>query len=244
MALIKCPECDNEFSDTVNKCPKCGFKISKNKKTKIKILIIIIAIIIITVLSIFLVKPYIMYLRGIELINKQKYEEAINILGELGDYKNANDKAQEAKRKYNEENPATLSGLITYKYNNFVGNRGDTGAIVVAVNTDIHEPEKYEYNKEIQGENGKYIATVDGKGNYKMTDLPSGNYAIFIVSRNCTGESFKNTEQLLQEFKDVELAEIKTKTILGLGKSICFENIYLKPNETKELSYDFGINLF
>ena len=29
MALINCPECDKEISDTIKKCPHCGFKIKK-----------------------------------------------------------------------------------------------------------------------------------------------------------------------------------------------------------------------
>lgn len=30
MALIKCPECKKEFSDTVKKCPHCGYKNRNN----------------------------------------------------------------------------------------------------------------------------------------------------------------------------------------------------------------------
>lgn len=37
MALINCPECGNEVSDTAEKCPKCGYKIKKNQQVnKIK----------------------------------------------------------------------------------------------------------------------------------------------------------------------------------------------------------------
>ena len=35
MALIKCPECGKEISDTVKKCPHCGFVNKKLKKDKI-----------------------------------------------------------------------------------------------------------------------------------------------------------------------------------------------------------------
>ncbi len=31
MALIKCPECKKEISDTVKKCPHCGFNLKKDK---------------------------------------------------------------------------------------------------------------------------------------------------------------------------------------------------------------------
>lgn len=30
MALIKCPECKKEFSNTINKCPHCGYKIKSS----------------------------------------------------------------------------------------------------------------------------------------------------------------------------------------------------------------------
>lgn len=55
MALIKCPECQNEISDTVSSCPQCGYKIKgsidvENIKNKIienkKILLIVLGIIV------------------------------------------------------------------------------------------------------------------------------------------------------------------------------------------------------
>ena len=35
MALIKCKECEKEYSDTLDVCPHCGIK-EKRKKRKIK----------------------------------------------------------------------------------------------------------------------------------------------------------------------------------------------------------------
>ena len=29
MALIKCPECNNDVSDKTEKCPKCGYEFKK-----------------------------------------------------------------------------------------------------------------------------------------------------------------------------------------------------------------------
>ncbi|MCI8306553.1 MAG: zinc ribbon domain-containing protein [Lachnospiraceae bacterium] len=49
MALIKCPECGKEISDTASSCPNCGFSIRKKqksihlKKHMIKIVIIVFA---------------------------------------------------------------------------------------------------------------------------------------------------------------------------------------------------------
>ena len=36
MALIKCPECKKEISDTVAICPNCGFNIQKMRKQQAK----------------------------------------------------------------------------------------------------------------------------------------------------------------------------------------------------------------
>ena len=33
MAIIFCPECGKEISDTNKKCPHCGFKLPKIKKS-------------------------------------------------------------------------------------------------------------------------------------------------------------------------------------------------------------------
>lgn len=48
MALIKCPECGKEISDSVKTCPNCGFRIKKRKKNfflKHKVLSLLLAII-------------------------------------------------------------------------------------------------------------------------------------------------------------------------------------------------------
>lgn len=47
MALIKCPECGNDISDTAKNCVHCGVKIKKNNSVNIKYIIIVAAIIII-----------------------------------------------------------------------------------------------------------------------------------------------------------------------------------------------------
>lgn len=32
MALIKCPECNHDMSDTADFCPNCGYKFKQSKK--------------------------------------------------------------------------------------------------------------------------------------------------------------------------------------------------------------------
>ncbi len=60
MALIKCPKCNHEISDTVKKCVHCGSYVKKReqvlKNNKILIVIILIAIIVIFIEHIWIIK--------------------------------------------------------------------------------------------------------------------------------------------------------------------------------------------
>lgn len=47
MALIKCPECGKEISDTIDQCPHCGYRIKKKNRINRKLFIVPIAIFII-----------------------------------------------------------------------------------------------------------------------------------------------------------------------------------------------------
>ena len=48
MAIMYCPECGKEMSDSLKKCPHCGFKFKKNKETnKKKKLFVTVSIIVI-----------------------------------------------------------------------------------------------------------------------------------------------------------------------------------------------------
>lgn len=48
MALINCPECNREISDSVKKCPHCGYKLKKNngKGEKIIVLLLILLVVV------------------------------------------------------------------------------------------------------------------------------------------------------------------------------------------------------
>ena len=58
MALISCPECGKEVSDTAKKCPNCGYQIKKrNKKLHILVGIVVVVLIIIAVCYFVFIKP-------------------------------------------------------------------------------------------------------------------------------------------------------------------------------------------
>lgn len=57
MALIKCPECGKEISDTVKSCPNCGYRIKRPKNNvKRKPIIIGGAILIIIVVTLLIIQ--------------------------------------------------------------------------------------------------------------------------------------------------------------------------------------------
>lgn len=45
MAIINCPECQHELSNTIKKCPQCGHKIVLHNYKNVKIIIILIGVI-------------------------------------------------------------------------------------------------------------------------------------------------------------------------------------------------------
>jgi hypothetical protein len=119
MALIKCPECQNEVSDKATSCPHCGFpihnveendnpevvkesqekspKIKKEKrKGKIKVVVISLLLILIASLSAgaFFLYPKIKYEQAIVAENEGDYERAEEIYSSLGDYQDSAERAE------------------------------------------------------------------------------------------------------------------------------------------------------
>ncbi|HAH56170.1 MAG TPA: hypothetical protein DCM02_13040 [Flavobacterium sp.] len=68
----------------------------------------------------------------------------------------------------------SMTGNVFWKYNEFVGNRADTGAEVVLYSTDT-------IRKGL-----KYTAKVDLQGKYKFDKVLSGNYFLVVRSENTT----------------------------------------------------------
>lgn len=90
MALIKCPECNKEISDTAKRCPSCGYKFPiKNKRTICIICFVIIAIIII-------ISSIILYTHS-QPLYKYKHQ----IIETLNDYKNDTISYDTAYKKIN-----------------------------------------------------------------------------------------------------------------------------------------------
>lgn len=89
MALIKCPECGKDISDTCENCIHCGYPIRKGKKINKKIffvvggLAIVVAIVIIGVSIINKVSPH--TIKNTQLMKLMEYTSSSEIKNDLGD---------------------------------------------------------------------------------------------------------------------------------------------------------------
>lgn len=89
MALIKCPECGKDISDTCENCIHCGCPIRKGKKINKKIvfgvgglaIVIAIAIILVSIIN----KELSYTIKNMELMKLMEYTSSVEIKNDLGD---------------------------------------------------------------------------------------------------------------------------------------------------------------
>ena len=96
MALIKCPECGKEVSDTIKTCPHCGYKIKRghkerNKHNNKRIFIGVVCILLIFTIIGLVKSKFLHYEIAIKEYNDQNYEAAKNTMKKLSGYKDADD---------------------------------------------------------------------------------------------------------------------------------------------------------
>jgi len=140
-----------------------------------------------------------------------------------------------------------LSGTITWKYNDFVGHRGDNGSCVwlISKNVDSIPDTLVEYDEletktdEIKG---YYYATVaDGNGNYSFDNIPVGDYYIVVKSNNTNNRSYCDIDECFgpagEKFSS-EIKEIKKNfSIMKYTNS----SVTIYEGQTATFSHDFGI---
>lgn len=84
MALIKCPECGKEISDSISSCPNCGYLLKTKKKWILPVVIVLIVILAGSILSYFLYfKPNGILNQAENLIAREKYAEADILLSSI-----------------------------------------------------------------------------------------------------------------------------------------------------------------
>ncbi len=146
----------------------------------------------------------------------------------------------------------TIQGTISYKHNDFVGHKGDTGATVMLIPYNQRSRlEKYDNSRAAIGITGKYesgimVTECDGNGFYIFDNVPAGYYLIFVISKNTTDDrAFDNPsgyKDMIANtlFPDVPQKDIERITILIGAHKYIKKVAQVTENSTFTFSYDFG----
>ncbi|MFJ6209899.1 S-layer homology domain-containing protein [Lysinibacillus sp. NPDC092081] len=140
----------------------------------------------------------------------------------------------------------TLKGTVIWKYNDFIGTKGDTGAAIYLFPTNATYPSytKQELFNWLERKNelkDVYRTLVDANGNYTFNNLPTGNYIAVISSKNAHRnllEALNPHDQLKTLFGDYnyEIFEANAMTIYKHQ----IRNIEISDKSTVDFSADFG----
>ncbi|MCI6652769.1 MAG: zinc ribbon domain-containing protein [Ruminococcus sp.] len=103
MAIINCPECSKEISDTTKKCPHCGYSLKKKRKKMkkgIKIALITSVLVIFLGAGFFLtyeyyIIPHGIYVEAEALLNKNEFDKAIAKFESIKDYSDSENRILE-----------------------------------------------------------------------------------------------------------------------------------------------------
>lgn len=151
----------------------------------------------------------------------------------------------------------TVSGNVTYLYNNYKGNVADTGAMVYLFSHDakaLNMPDLSSYvdwglETRINAYNdyGIFCTKVDGTGTYTFNNIPTGSYYLLILSKKTTdGDAFKDIATYQKFIVDNVGISVKPSNAELLAKYVGYnkfytDNIIVTKNQTTTCSHDFGI---
>ncbi|QDQ00165.1 S-layer homology domain-containing protein [Lysinibacillus fusiformis] len=140
----------------------------------------------------------------------------------------------------------TLKGTVIWKYNDFIGTKGDTGARIYLFPTNATYPsykkqELFDWIDRKTELKDVYRTLVDANGNYTFNDLPTNNYIAVISSKNAHRnvlETLNSHNQLKTLFGDYnyEIFEANAMTIYKHQ----IRNIEISDKSTVDFSADFG----
>ncbi len=156
----------------------------------------------------------------------------------------------------------TVSGNITYHYNQYKGYVADTNARVFLIptngsakSTTVSNYIYFTYPNQTLNSNNIYYATVDGTGNYTINNVPTGQYLAVVVSYNCkTKDWFDAYDDTISDAPDSFYQDIastwglnlylNSTTALNLAKSFTMHNyrfsyVTVSRNSTYTLSEAF-----
>ena len=151
----------------------------------------------------------------------------------------------------------SVTGNISYHYNQYLGYVADTNARIFLIPTDGSAKSADiskttfasigSYNGALISDN-IYATKADGNGDYTISNIPTGVYFILIISRNSLGSSWfdaDSKDDYYQEIADTYFsAYLSDSTALALAQSISFYRysvgtIDIRENGTTTVSHAF-----
>ena len=139
-----------------------------------------------------------------------------------------------------------VTGTITYKYNDYVGNKADTGATVILVSKSVTSlPDSVGIGMTVELPDGCYGKTVDGSGNYTFDNVPIGEYYLIIISKNTNPNKNLGHEFYSYCWGGVYSLFSETGKEYALNYAKYYNtwtpSITVLDGQTTTYSYDFGI---
>jgi len=141
------------------------------------------------------------------------------------------------------EKVGSVTGTVTYKYNNYVGNKADTDAIVFLISKKVESlPDSMALGMTYELPEGCYATRVDGTGKYQIDNVPIGDYVVILLSKN-TNSGSKSGSLYWSYFIYSKFSEEGK----GYADNTCYlhkieyKNITVEADKTVTFSYDFGI---
>ena len=144
-----------------------------------------------------------------------------------------------------------VKGQVTWKYNKYLGTRGDDGAKVMLIpkNADTKKFDNHYAAMFLSGtyDSGIIVTKCDGYGNFDFGDrIPEGEYICLIVSKNTTAAArFNNEEswksQITATYGKYFSSEDLETLMLFMGyKSLASGTISVEKGRVNTITKDFG----
>lgn len=181
-------------------------------------------------------------------VDKKKYVCKVTVKKKLVE----NNDTPEETVKY-----GSVSGNITYLYNNYKGNVSDTNAKVILLSTsgsgknmpDLSSYVDWALPSKINkyNEYGVYATSVDGVGQYTFNNVKVGDYKIIILSNKTTsGSAFDNKDLYASSLSNFAKTYINENNAKMLGEYVGYhkyktDSISVRENQNYAYGYDFGI---
>lgn len=248
MALINCPECGKEMSDSAAACPNCGCPNPNNKKAKKKIdkkIIVPVCLVVVAIICVISLVGIILNLnpanKYLSLFNARRYDEASKFYAEkIEDNAESVEKIEEKQKSeidliYNEfeqgkiEYKDALDGLSVYKKSNVVSAYcKEVQGNIESLNSSrraFEEGKKLEQEDDIPGAINKYKTVSKLDSNYDVAQNKIDNLS----------ESYKS--QLLADAENYANNKEYDEAIQKIGEA---ENVFGTSEEYTELKEKYS----